>query len=59
MVQESSDNGDCRFSLQLYHLDIMVVLVTHPTELQLYDDSSWYCNGDITPRGSKLKVIGL
>ena len=27
----------------------------HPTATDLYDDSSWYCNGVITPRGSQAQ----
>ena len=27
----------------------------HPTSTEVYDDSSWYCNGVITPRGSQAQ----
>jgi hypothetical protein len=27
----------------------------HPTATDLYDDSSWYCNGVLTPRGSQAQ----
>jgi hypothetical protein len=27
----------------------------HPTSTEVYDDSSWYCNGELTPRGSQAQ----
>lgn len=27
----------------------------HPVSTEVYDDSSWYCNGVLTPRGSQAQ----